>query len=54
MKPSKHTATEPTGRMVNNHGHREHRYDDPAMNSPLPVVANAPRPHSLRSIGSTS
>lgn len=42
MKPAKLThreeAAEPTGRMVNNHGHWEYRYDDPAMNPPLPPL----------------
>lgn len=38
---------EPAGRMVNNHGHWEYQYDDPAMNAPLPpelAAADDPNP----------
>lgn len=53
MKPSKH-IDEPTGRMVNNHGHWEYRYDDPALNPPLPPERAAKPVRKLRAIASTS
>ena len=53
MKPSQHIA-EPKGRMVNNHGHWEYRYDDPTMNPPLPPERPARPVRKLRAVTSTS
>lgn len=53
MKPSKH-IDEPAGRMVNNHGHWEYQYDDPALNPPLPPETAARPARKLRAVASTS
>jgi hypothetical protein len=41
MKPSKHAKGERTGRMVNNHGHWEYRYDPDPVDPNPPVLTES-------------
>src|SRR3982750_4775300 len=47
MKPSRHARGEPTGRMVNNHGHMEYHVD-PVIDPNPPVVRESELVVALR------